>query len=224
MELFILNFKLIGIIFAALVAVAIILLSFGLILVYIFLKIRKIFFPNFILFVIELFYVPAKKITNFFGGNDEIIDIILIDIRNVLLKEKFSETPYNKRIIIVPQCLRNMKCPARLNPEKGLECVMCGKCKIYTIKKKAEELGYMGVYIMPGGTFVKRILKRDKPKAILGVACPYDLNEGMYLASKYNIPSQGVLLTRTGCVNTDVDMEELFEKMELKKENNLSRP
>ncbi|HEC95641.1 MAG TPA: DUF116 domain-containing protein, partial [Euryarchaeota archaeon] len=85
-------------------------------------------------------------------------------------------------------------------------------CYIQEFKEKTEPLGYK-VFIVPGGTFVKRILKGIKPKAVLGVACFNDLFEGIRICEKAKIPVQGVLLKTTGCVETIVDWDEVWEKV-----------
>ena len=71
-------------------------------------------------------------------------------------------------------------------------------------------MGYQ-VYIIPGSQFLKKILEKNKFKAILGVACYQDLNLCMMKVSKFSV--QGVPLLRDGCVNTKVDSRAVLEKM-----------
>jgi hypothetical protein len=78
------------------------------------------------------------------------------------------------------------------------------------LKDKGEELGYQ-VFIIPGSTFLKKIIEKNKFKAVLGVACYQDLNLGMMKLSKFSC--QGVPLLRDGCVNTKVDTRAVLEKM-----------
>jgi len=171
-----------------------------------------------LLSILDLLYMPAKKVTLVLGGNDTMIDIVSTEIRNILLKNEFAQVPFKDRIVILPQCLRSLECPARFSSVDGARCVGCGKCKIFEITKKANELGYKGVYIAPGGGFVRRIIKKIKPKAVLGVACPSEVNLGMLEVSTKGIPCQGVILLKTGCVNTDVDLDLVFETMGIGRE------
>jgi len=69
-------------------------------------------------------------------------------------------------------------------------------------------LGYR-VFIVPGGGFVKRLVLRHKPKGIVGVACLPEVMLGMDLLGKTRLPGQGVVLLRSGCLNTKVDLAEL---------------
>lgn len=168
---------------------------------------------------LDILYMPAKKTTIMLGGNDMMIDTVAAEIRNILFKNRFAAVPYNERVIILPQCLRNNECPAKFTSIEGARCIGCGKCKIKEIAAKAKELGYIGTYIAPGGGFVKRILKKTKPKAMIGVGCPYEVNLGLLDVSGRGIPCQGIMLLNNGCVMTDVDLPTVFETMELFKAN-----
>ncbi|MEM3467643.1 MAG: DUF116 domain-containing protein, partial [archaeon] len=100
-------------------------------------------------------------------------------------------------------------------PEKGIECISCNvSCLANKIKKEAEDLGYK-VFIVPGSSFIKRIILKEKPKAILGVACIPEVKQGLELCMDFSIPAQGVPLTRAGCMNTQVDLDEVFEKIHM---------
>ncbi len=168
--------------------------------------------------ILDLMYMPAKKITITLGGNDMMTDVVGTEIRNILFKNTFSRVPYNERIIVIPQCLRSLECPAKFNSVEGAKCIECGKCKIKEISRKAKELGYIGTYIAPGGGFVKRIIKKTKPHAMIGIGCPYEVNLGLLEVSSKGIPCQGVTLLNSGCVTTDVDLNAVFETMELCKQ------
>jgi len=209
-------FDLLGKIFLLFLIAFIIVSVIALILLYIELKHKKIYFPHFVLFVFESSYNLQKKIIYFFGGDDKIIDIVSVEIRNMLLREKFAKTEYKDRVVFIPQCMRDINCPGKLSPSEGVKCMKCGKCKISEVIGYANNLGYKGVFIVPGSGFIKRIIRNVKPKAVVGVACPYETNAGMYEMSKINLPCQGVLLSRSGCVSTDVDLDELFDIMKLK--------
>ena len=219
--------KNIGLISIITVAALIFILLIALILTYLMFRNTKIikFINNrissivlkILLNILDLLYMPAKKITIMVGGNDAMIDVVGTEIRNILYKNTFSRVPYNERIVLIPQCLRSLECPAKFNSVEGAKCVECGKCKIKEISRKAKELGYIGTYIAPGGGFVKRIIKKTKPKALVGLGCPYEVNLAMLEVSSKGIPCQGVILLRSGCVTTDVDLNAVFEAMELKK-------
>ena len=173
---------------------------------------NKIKFPSFILFVVDLLYSPFKSIARLLKLDDHLIDDIAIKVRDDVNKDKFREIPAEKTLIFLPHCLRHRDCPATLQKE-GLNCTECGLCSIGAIKKKAEPLGYK-LYIVPGSSFVKKIVMENKFQAVIGVACHEDLNQMMMLLSDFY--PQGVLLEKTGCFETKVNVKKVFEKIDSK--------
>ncbi|MBM3309170.1 MAG: DUF116 domain-containing protein [Candidatus Altiarchaeales archaeon] len=149
----------------------------------------------------------------FFKRDDKIVDQMLVQIRNSLYSEAYRKTVYSKRAIFLPQCLRSPNCPAKLTPE-GIKCVECGQCGIGEVKKIAESLRYL-FFVVPGGSFVKRMVKKYNPEAILGVGCPMEVKEGTAMMASVGLPVQGVTLLKDGCVDTRVNVKELLERIRL---------
>ena len=89
---------------------------------------------------------------------------------------------------------------------------MCGKCDIGKICQAARKYDFE-VYVIPGGSFVKKIIKEHRPKSCIGVACYPELAESMQGASPFMVV-QGVSLLRDGCFETKVDVNEVIRKME----------
>lgn len=172
----------------------------------------KTIFPKSMLFIVELLYSPTKKVLKFFKHDPFMVDKIAIELRNHITKDIFAAVPTNERVIIVPQCLRSLKCPGRMSSEDGVHCIMCMKCVIGKFAKVGEKIS-TPLYIAPGGTFAKRILRQTFPKGVLGVACAKDLYEGTLMAKLAGIPSQGILLATIGCVETTVDAEKVIDTM-----------
>ena len=174
-------------------------------------KKHKILFPNFILFMLYIFYGPAKMICRVFFINDSIVDEILVEVRNAVMIDKFKNTK-DKRVIFLPQCMRHPDCKARCDPIKGYECKMCGLCDISKIHEAAKEHNF-DVYVIPGGSFVKKIIKTQRPKSCIGVACYPELTESMQGASPFMVV-QGVALMQDGCFDTRVNVDDVIRKME----------
>ena len=194
------------------VGIIIILLIIFLILGLLIAKKNQIKFPRFLLNIVDLLYSPLKTIAHFLKLDDNLIDDIAIKVRNDLNKEQYNRIPAEKTLIFLPHCLRHKDCPATLQKE-GLNCTECGLCSIGVIKKKAEPLGYK-MYIVPGSSFVKKIVMENKFQTVLGVACHEDLNQMMMLLSDFY--PQGVLLEKTGCFETKVNVKKVFEKIDSK--------
>jgi hypothetical protein len=172
---------------------------------------HRMLFPNFILFILYMFYGPAKIICRVFKIKETLVDEILVEVRNAVMLEKFKNTK-GKRVIFLPQCMRHPKCKARCDPIIGYECKMCGLCDIGIICKAALK-HHFEVYVIPGGSFVKKIIKTQRPDSCIGVACYPELSESMQGASPFMVV-QGISLVRDGCFDTKVDVEEVIRKME----------
>lgn len=195
---------------AVLALLLLILVSIGLGILLV--KKNKLVLPNVLLFTVDTFYFQVKRVAGLFGISGNIVDQMGIEVRNSLSLEKFSSVPARDRIMVVPQCLRHIKCPARLDSAIGVACKECGLCIIKDLKIEAERLGYT-FFVVPGGSFVERIVKEIRPKAALGVACFKDLNIAMYGLSKVKCVVQGVALTKDGCVETEVNPKDVLKKM-----------
>jgi uncharacterized protein len=189
---------------AIVIVIAIILLVYSI-------KSGKILFPNLLVLLIMSFEGPIKATLRLFGIDDSFVDRLSIDVQNRAMWATYSRIPFDKRAVFVPQCLRSVDCPARLSPE-GIKCKDCGKCEIMNAKKLAQKLGYM-FFVVPGSSFIVRMMKQYRPSAIIGVGCLCEVKEGLDLMHKYKIPAVGVVLDRSGCVSTVLNWEKLYEVM-----------
>ena len=185
------------------------LLSVTLILGRILIKQEKLIFPRLLLFTIDVFYGLFKKFAGNVGVDEKIVDQIGVEVRNKVNEKSFNKIDDKDKVLILPHCLRSPKCEAKLDAT-GLHCTDCNRCVIGVLKDKAEDRGY-NVFIIPGSTFLKKIAKENKFKAVLGVACYQDLNLAMTKLSKFHC--QGVPLLKDGCVCTKVDTRAVLDKM-----------
>ncbi len=142
-------------------------------------------------------------------ADDAIVDDVGVRLRNYINRQEFLKTPYEQRFIFMPQCVRSTECPAKLTPE-GIKCVNCGRCGVGEAKGYAEGMGYR-FFIVPGSSFIKRIIKKYRPQAIVGVGCSMEIKEGLDLCHRHAIPALGVPLSRAGCVATTLDWEQFYE-------------
>ncbi|MDM7935515.1 MAG: DUF116 domain-containing protein [Methanothrix sp.] len=141
--------------------------------------------------------------------DDSIVDEVVVRLRNYINRREFLSIPYDQRFIFMPQCIRSTECPAKLTPE-GIRCTGCGRCGASEAKRYAEGLGYR-FFIVPGSSFIKRIIRKYQPRAIVGVGCSMEIKEGLALCHRYAIPAQGVPLTSSGCVATTLDWEAFYD-------------
>ncbi len=206
------SYELLGKLFVYLVIAVIIVTGIALLFGAYSIRKHKIIFPNYILFMLYLFYSPAKWICRIFSIKEEIVDEILIEVKNAVMLDEFKKTKV-RRAVILPQCMRHPECKARCDPIVGYECTKCGKCDIKYIVEAADKYNFK-VFVVPGDSFVRKIIKSYDPGACLGVACYVELTESMQAVSK-SMPVQGVCLIRDGCYDTKVDVAEVIHKMEI---------
>ena len=200
-------FQLIGEGVVLLLVIIIVILIIGLLLGVILVRRNKLVLPSVIIFIVNVFYSPLKSFANLLGLDDSLVDNIGIEVRNKVNKSKFESIPPEDKIIVLPHCLRSAQCEASLK-ETGVQCTYCGKCAIGVIKEKAEPMGYR-IFIVPGSSFVKKIIQQNKFKSVVGVACHVDLNQTMMALADF--APQGVLLSTSGCFETKVDISKVLE-------------
>jgi len=196
--------------------IAILILSYALIILFLTLiSIRrgKFYFPNLIkpgLIVVEGL---LRSIWRALRLDDKELISFTIRLRNQMNHDKFCAVPMNKRAIFLPQCLRSAKCPADLTTE-GLVCRRCMRCGIGSVIDQLENDGRM-VFIIPGSTFIKRMIKEYHPRAIVGVGCLLEVKEGLEMADSIDMIAMGVVTSKDGCVETTMEWEKLLEVVEL---------
>ena len=175
-----------------------------------FYSIRKgrLFFPGFLKAGMVLVEGFSKALFSLFGLEDKEMMTFFIRVHNTMSRKSFEVIPVGDRAIFFPQCLRSAKCPANLSPE-GLKCINCGQCTVTDAIRMLELLGYR-LFIVPGSSFIKRMVKKYHPKAIIGVGCLSEVKEGLDMSDKLGLVALGVVTEREGCVETSVNWEDVF--------------
>ena len=95
----------------------------------------------------------------------------------------------------------------------GLDCTGCARldCAIFQLRSAAQDAGYGGICVAPGGRLAARFVSEHEPAGIVAVACQKELEEGFDAVSRMGYsgepPASAVVpLSRDGCVDTDVDV------------------
>lgn len=143
-----------------------------------------------------------------FGLDDSEITTILIRLENDVNRDEFAAVPVAERVVFLPHCLRSAKCPAHLTP-LGIRCLDCGKCGLGMATNTLSDAGYQ-VFIIPGSTYIKRLLKRFHPRAMIGVGCLMEIKQFQEMARKISMTAMGVVMESDGCVETSVEWDDLF--------------
>ncbi|MHA1906885.1 MAG: DUF116 domain-containing protein [Candidatus Thorarchaeota archaeon] len=145
---------------------------------------------------------------------ESLVNFTYIEAGNVLNLDRYESVPMDKRILLIPHCLRDAEsCIAPIDDE-GYHCQKCGACIISEITLEAESKGIKW-YMVGGGSHAIRVVKNARPHAVLGIACFDDAKLATDKIGSYGIPTQAVLLSKDGCVNTEVDFDSVVTKIDI---------
>ena len=126
-------------------------------------------------------------------------------------EDSIKSIPYERRLFLLPHCLKHAEgCPADYD-EFGLACKTCGACSIADFRGAAEELGYK-VLVAEGSPIVLKIIVSGHVDAIVGVACLNVLEKAIDKIMLAGIPCMATPLLSSDCRNTSVD-EDWVEQM-----------
>jgi len=143
------------------------------------------------------------------------VDYAMVLLNNEVWRETVASIPYERRVLLLPQCLRDFQnCPAELD-EYGLLCEECGRCAIGELQSLAEDLGYV-VLVAEGSTVVSKLLEGGKVDAVVGVSCLSALEKSFPHMADGAIPGLAIPLTIDGCVGTETDVDHVREAIRLK--------
>ncbi|UCE95340.1 MAG: DUF116 domain-containing protein [Candidatus Bathyarchaeota archaeon] len=161
-------------------------------------------------------FVKAFKIDEATGLNlvDAIAlveDLIEVQVANSIQRDKFERA--ERKALLLPHCARSCmdkQCMADFKADvPNYECKGCrGSCLINKATALGKAKGY-DVYVIPGGACAERILKDKEYDGVVGVACGMELKMGLGLLKKLGIPGQGIFLTKNGCSNTSLNLQNL---------------
>lgn len=147
---------------------------------------------------------------------EKFLGFVMVLIGNAFWKRQFLAIPFEKRMLLLPHCLKHAEgCPAEYD-QFGLDCESCGACSIADYKGKAEQLGYK-VLVAEGSPVVLKIIVSGYVEGILGVACLNVLEKAIDKVLIAGVPSYAVPLHSGDCKNTSLDeawVWELLDKYE----------
>ncbi|MFA6268774.1 MAG: DUF116 domain-containing protein [archaeon] len=165
----------------------------------------------------------AEGIGKSLGLSDTMIQYTHVELRNTIYEPEFRKVPLDERVLFLPHCSRNIKVCKATTDEEGIHCKHCGGCNIDEAVKLAKKMGYKKTFIVPGGSMVKKILEKHKPKAAIGVSCFHEAVMAFELAKSAGVIPQSVLLLKDGCKDTLINLPLLEEKLALVDERVLTK-
>ncbi|MBW1712506.1 MAG: DUF116 domain-containing protein, partial [Deltaproteobacteria bacterium] len=161
---------------------------------------------------------------------------LLVKAGNRYYLKTYAQTPFNRRILFLPFCLRPSDCPADVDPEVGLCCQsQCPACSLGALRQEALDRGYAQVFVVPSSRmmpgrgllpsdqFIRAKLHQYAPSAALGVVCGWHLRHRLLPGHTVGRKGydgtgtvlQGVLLDSRRCRGATVDWDQVREKVAL---------
>jgi len=129
---------------------------------------------------------------------------MMVMISSEFWKDALSSVPPERRLFLLPHCLKHAEgCPAEYD-QFGMNCKECGACSIADFRGLAEEMGYR-VLVAEGSPVVMKIIVGGYVDAVVGVACLNVLEKAIDKVLLAGIPCMAVPLLSSDCRNTKVD-------------------
>ena len=141
-------------------------------------------------------------------------DYAAILVGNAAWRDAVARIPYDKRLLLIPKCLRvEERCPAPFD-EFGLLCKECGLCSIQDLTVEAERLGY-AVLVAEGSAIVRSMIETGKIEAVVGVSCINVLEKCFPHMEAAAVPGVAIPLLQDDCINTTVDLDWVWDLIHL---------
>ncbi|HUT60931.1 MAG TPA: polyprenyl synthetase family protein [Phycisphaerae bacterium] len=135
-------------------------------------------------------------------------------VSNEVWKPALAAVPNERRLLLLPQCLRDrQRCRGHID-EYGLLCDHCGHCALDGLTKEAERLGY-AVLVAEGMTVVIEMIRSGRIHAVVGVSCLESLEKVYPLIEAAAVPAVAMPLLQDGCADTSVDLDRVWDAIHL---------
>jgi len=171
----------------------------------------------------EILENRAIQLINKLNISEEYIDFVIILIGNETWRETVKATPVERRLLLLPQCLKNNESCKGVFDNLGLVCAGCKGCSIDDILIEAEKLGYTTL-VAEGTTVAVGLVEEGAIDAVIGVSCMPVLQRSFEPVSNAAVPVIGLPLMYDGCDNTKVDYKWLLDEIKSFEENSELKP
>jgi geranylgeranyl pyrophosphate synthase len=145
----------------------------------------------------------------------EFADFAAVLVSNELWRDRVAAVPYERRLLMLPQCLRDAaNCRATID-EFGLFCRHCGRCVLDGLLAEAEQLGY-ATLVAEGTIVVTSLIRTNRIDAVVGAGCLASLERIFPYMEAAACAGIAVPLLHDGCIDTELDVEWIREAIHLR--------
>ena len=137
-------------------------------------------------------------------------DWVMIELHNGVWMDTVASIPHERRLLLLPKCLRNAAdCEGEMD-DLGLLCHNCGRCVIPNLQQLADSHGMLSM-VAEGFTSVIELIRQHVVDAVIGVSCIDSLEKAFPLLVSHAVPGIAIALNDGGCHNTHVDTDYVAE-------------
>ncbi|MGB9688882.1 polyprenyl synthetase family protein [Thermogutta sp.] len=137
----------------------------------------------------------------------------MVVLGSAFWQPQVMNVPYERRLLLLPHCMRNASLCAASYSRGGLACLGCGGCSLGWLGEMARAKGYR-VLIAEGSPVVMRLILSGEADALLGVACLNSLERSLERILMAGIPCMAVPLLVDRCQDTATDEDWIVEMIE----------
>jgi len=142
------------------------------------------------------------------------VDYAMVMLHNAAWSDEIAKIPFERRMFLLPPCLRDQaRCKAEAD-EFGLLCVQCGACPIGEFSAMSEELGYTTM-VADNASVAKELIRDGAVDAVVGVSCMETLEKMFPELNVEAVPSLALPLLRCGCRETTLDTNALRDLLKI---------
>jgi len=154
----------------------------------------------------------AARAAGLGGSAERYLPFAAVAVNNEVWRERLAAAPYERRLLLLPKCLRDpRRCRGRTDAF-GLVCGRCGACIIDDLHEEAEQLGYV-VMVAEGSPAVTALIESGQVEAVIGVSCLGVLERVFGYMEAAAIPGMAIPLLQDGCANTSVDLDWVWDAL-----------
>jgi geranylgeranyl pyrophosphate synthase len=132
----------------------------------------------------------------------------MVAVSNEFWRPVLEAIPFQRRLFLLPHCLSDRDACRGKYDSVGLHCAGCGNCDIHSLKREAEQRGYLVIVAEGTSSVLMKILEGDAD-AIFGVACLDSLEKSFQRVAELGVPHMALPLLKDGCVDTEAEVDQI---------------
>lgn len=152
----------------------------------------------------------ASEFIKVYQLDEGLRDWLMVELHNGVWLPMVASIPYERRLLLLPKCLRDsQRCEGEMD-DLGLLCHRCGRCVIPDLQTLADRHGVLSL-VAEGFTSVIELIRQHVVDAVIGVSCLDSLEKAFPLLVSHAVPGIAVALNDGGCKDTHVDIDYVME-------------